>query len=822
MNELFNWGEETPEQRQARLQWEHELLLEQARKRFNMIVMTGGAAGGGGGSDSGCLPPGGLMLTLDLSIFEQGTIKVFLSDIGIKNGKTLYATAQTGSEGGQEFKSWSVVSWNNDTSLWEFIQYYAENGEIADQQTVATSADLYNSEWAMLTEEFPQVRTSPGTEFSCDWRYCVTFNGDGFSLNSSAYASWDEISLAEPPNVYSLGEAGSVFWSPEDSSWVAIPDETPILLGGTRDALPTGTIDLGGGVTVTINTGVCEVEPPPEPGEGLTATIDLGDTFGGGTSVITKIFLSEIGTENGKPLYAVSFSVNDRGREFNIWLKVAWNSGSSLWEFSQIFSGDGEIDGFVYATSPDLYNDEWTPVEGITIGTSPGEEYADNWKYCTTLDASAFGFESTGSYQASWFDAPLTEPPNVYLSGGFEGASGSIPFFWDTDSSIWVVGFPGRSNLGSLGGTRDALPTGTFNIAAGPGGDENVIITINSGVCEVEPLPVPPPPIPPSTVPFIIRVDTTLGDGNDYYTVPTKGGLTYNYDVTWSEVGNPGNSGTVTGQTGEASITFPSSGQYDLSIIGVFPAIFSDFSGDCQKLTGIIQWGDVQWQSMDSAFAGCSNLSIYSATDTPNLSSVTSMIDMFSGASQFNGDIGDWDVSSVTDMSYMFYDAGSFNGDIGSWDVSSVTDMSYMLSSASSFNQDIGDWDVSSVTVMQSMFEDSTSFNQDLSLWNVSNVTNMYAMFWRATQFNGDISGWNVSSVTDMRYMFNGATSFNGDISGWNVSNVTNMDYMFAGATSFNLDLSGWCVSQIPSEPSQFATGATLWVQPKPVWGTCP
>jgi hypothetical protein len=48
MDELFNWGEETPEQRHARLQWEHELLLEQARKRFNMIVMTGGAAGGSG------------------------------------------------------------------------------------------------------------------------------------------------------------------------------------------------------------------------------------------------------------------------------------------------------------------------------------------------------------------------------------------------------------------------------------------------------------------------------------------------------------------------------------------------------------------------------------------------------------------------------------------------------------------------------------------------------------------------------------------------------------------------------------------------------
>ena len=46
MNKLFNWGGETPEQRQAQLQWEQELLLEQARvKRMTMI-------GGGLSSES--------------------------------------------------------------------------------------------------------------------------------------------------------------------------------------------------------------------------------------------------------------------------------------------------------------------------------------------------------------------------------------------------------------------------------------------------------------------------------------------------------------------------------------------------------------------------------------------------------------------------------------------------------------------------------------------------------------------------------------------------------------------------------------------------
>ena len=267
-----------------------------------------------------------------------------------------------------------------------------------------------------------------------------------------------------------------------------------------------------------------------------------------------------------------------------------------------------------------------------------------------------------------------------------------------------------------------------------------------------------------STIPFIIKVNT---DDSNKITIGygfKNRSENQSYSVDWGD-GTSDSSIQEGDGTSYSSIqegithTYPRSGVYTISISGIYPIMNLS-----KNLVSIEQWGDMQWTTMKSAFAG--NDIIFNASDLPNL-------------------------TKVTDMSSMYRETTNFNQDLGSWDVSTVTNMGRMFYYASNFNQDIGSWDVSNVTNMDRMFQEATNFNQDLSSWDVSNVTDMYKMFSGADNFNADLSSWDVSNVTDMGDMFSGATSFNQDISSWDVSNATSLP-SFSDAKAFNQDISGW------------------------------
>jgi gliding motility-associated-like protein len=310
--------------------------------------------------------------------------------------------------------------------------------------------------------------------------------------------------------------------------------------------------------------------------------------------------------------------------------------------------------------------------------------------------------------------------------------------------------------------------------------------------------------------PFITtwKTDNTGSTTTTQIEIPTTG-TGYDYNITWTEIGNPTHTGTLLSQTTNAIIEFGTPGTYRVEITGLFPRIFFNAGSifnpqkDSKKILTIEQWGSIAWTSMASAFAGCSNLTI-NASDKPNLAGVTDMSGMFYNADAFNSDINSWDVSTITNMSSLFRDADSFNQPLNNWDVSNVTNMNQMFYFTTVFNQPIGNWNVGSVVDMSSMFAGAYVFNQPIGSWNVSSVQFMGQTFSVASNFNQDISGWDVSNVTDMSGLFSGSGSFNQDISGWDVSNVTNMASMFYTAIAFNADISAWDVSSVTNMGSMF------------------
>lgn len=205
-----------------------------------------------------------------------------------------------------------------------------------------------------------------------------------------------------------------------------------------------------------------------------------------------------------------------------------------------------------------------------------------------------------------------------------------------------------------------------------------------------------------------------------------------------------------------------------------------------------------------------------------NTSKVTNMRGMFSGCSKFNQDISMWDTSNVVNMTQMFESCDNFNKPLNSWNVSNVIDMSEMFNRAESFNQGLSNWDVSSVKNMKEMFRNCTSFNGSLSGWDTKIVKDMSYMFDKCTSFNQPLNSWHVGGVTNMRNMFKDCANFNQPLENWDTRNVSNMSYMFEYCANFNQDLSSWCVPLLSSLPSRFDRGATSWILPKPIWGTCP
>ena len=171
--------------------------------------------------------------------------------------------------------------------------------------------------------------------------------------------------------------------------------------------------------------------------------------------------------------------------------------------------------------------------------------------------------------------------------------------------------------------------------------------------------------------------------------------------------------------------------KWHTSNIGMFLGIFnncSNFNSDCSTKTvtrkavynsgrsgNYKEFTDTAW-NMDNAFNMASMFSNCSSFDnggnsqglnTWNIGLATPFpnerysVDGMFRATQFNGDLDNWDVSQCNQFGSMFQNNTVFNGDITNWDFSGLapgncaaSSIIYFLRGATAFNQDISNWDL--------------------------------------------------------------------------------------------------------------------------------
>ncbi|KAF3978660.1 MAG: BspA family leucine-rich repeat surface protein, partial [Methylococcales symbiont of Iophon sp. n. MRB-2018] len=197
------------------------------------------------------------------------------------------------------------------------------------------------------------------------------------------------------------------------------------------------------------------------------------------------------------------------------------------------------------------------------------------------------------------------------------------------------------------------------------------------------------------------------------------------YTINWGD----GNIEAIT--TDNPPHIYTTAGDYTVAAVNTITRFNLNDDDDAGKLIDIQQWGSANWTSMSGAFYGASAMTM-SASDSPDLASVTNMDNMFRGASAFNQDISSWDVASVTNMGSMFRGASAFNQDIGGWNVASVTNMFDMFRGANAFSQNLGRW-----------YVDETVDNLQTANPNYNGVDNLNVLDFNFVAQNGVLSGHN-------------------------------------------------------------------------------
>ena len=206
---------------------------------------------------------------------------------------------------------------------------------------------------------------------------------------------------------------------------------------------------------------------------------------------------------------------------------------------------------------------------------------------------------------------------------------------------------------------------------------------------------------------FIVKIDTNQRPQlNKTFTLGVDSNFTYDFNVDW------GDGSKDFAVNAEIAHTYAADGEYEVKIDGAYPKPV--YNGDnIYFLLDIMQWGDVEFESLETSFKSAQYLgNPDGTTSTPGVPLSVVDTPTFSSSFQSNGlnewcrrclftsipNLDDWELPpSLTSLENCFYDLPWWNDSVASWDVSYVSsflNMFYLCREFVNGGNDFDSWEV--------------------------------------------------------------------------------------------------------------------------------